>query len=141
MPYCPYPYDSMCRSKCRECRFFIHGVGAIFGSKLGRRLCTNCLCSALFGLGLKRLLARMTFCKMSCALAVKINGLGWLLCYIFINGCNQFRHTSRRSPFSEMSRKTRSTIFSHDAEVGVKCMLKQGCFSSHFCTLECLCVA
>jgi hypothetical protein len=40
-----------------------------------------------------------------------------------------------------MSRKNLSTIFSHDAEVGVKCMLNRGCFASHSCTAGCLCVA
>ena len=32
----------------------------------------------------------------------------------------------RRKRFSEMSRKKRSTMFNHDAEVGVKCMLNLG---------------
>jgi len=27
-------------------------------------------------------------------------------------------------------------MFSHDAEVGVKCMLKRGCLSSHACTTD-----
>ena len=31
--------------------------------------------------------------------------------------------------------------FRHDAEVGVKCMLKRGCLTSHACTAGCLCVA
>jgi len=50
-------------------------------------------------------------------------------------------NTPRRSRLTVMSRKKRSTMFSHDAEVGVKCMLKRGCLSSHFCTAGCLCVA
>jgi hypothetical protein len=32
-------------------------------------------------------------------------------------------------------------MFSHDAEVGVKCMLKRGCLVSQACTAGCLCVA
>jgi hypothetical protein len=49
--------------------------------------------------------------------------------------------TPRRSRSVVMSRKNLSTIFSHDAEVGVKCMLNRGCFASHSCTAGCLCVA
>jgi hypothetical protein len=40
-----------------------------------------------------------------------------------------------------MSRKKRSTMFSQDAEVGVKCTLKRGCLASHCATPGCLCVA
>jgi len=36
-------------------------------------------CSASFCLELKRLLARMTFCRMSRALLVQMNGFGWVL--------------------------------------------------------------
>lgn len=36
-------------------------------------------CSVAFCLELKRLLARMTFCKMSAALLVQMNGLGLVL--------------------------------------------------------------
>ena len=39
---------------------------------------------------------------------------------------------------SELSRKNRSTMFNREAEVGVKYMLKRGCFSTHSCMLECL---
>jgi hypothetical protein len=37
-------------------------------------------CGASFCLELKRLLARMTFCKMSRALPIHINGFGLVLC-------------------------------------------------------------
>ena len=50
-------------------------------------------------------------------------------------------NTPRRSLFSEMSRKNLSTMFRHDADVGVKCMLNRGCLASHSCTAGCLCVA
>ena len=39
--------------------------------------------------------------------------------------------TPRRSRSVLMSRKYLSTILSHDAEVGMKCMLNRGCFASH----------
>ncbi|AER54931.1 hypothetical protein DSC_01390 [Pseudoxanthomonas spadix BD-a59] len=50
-------------------------------------------------------------------------------------------NTPRRSRSAVMSRKKRSTMFSHEAEVGVKCMVKRGCLASHFWTLGCLWVA
>ena len=39
------------------------------------------------------------------------------------------------------SRKKRSTMFSHEALVGVKWRWKRGCRLSHVFTLGCLCVA
>jgi len=33
--------------------------------------------------------------------------------------------------FGKSSRKNRSTMFSHEALVGVKCMTKRGCLASH----------
>ncbi|MBI2906143.1 MAG: hypothetical protein HYX92_00660 [Chloroflexi bacterium] len=38
--------------------------------------------------------------------------------------------TPRRIRFSVISRNQRSTRFSHDADVGVKCLWKRGCFAS-----------
>ena len=40
-------------------------------------------------------------------------------------------NTPRRRRFSEMSLKKRSTMFSQEAEVGVKCMLNLGYLGSH----------
>ena len=40
-----------------------------------------------------------------------------------------------------MSHKKRSTLFSHDAEVAVKCMTDHGRLVSYACTAGCLCVA
>ena len=34
-----------------------------------------------------------------------------------------------------------STMFSQDAEVGVKCIVTRGCFASHAVTVGCLWVA
>ena len=39
---------------------------------------------------------------------------------------------------SVRSRKKRSTKFSQDEEVGVKCMWKRGCLASHLFTSACL---
>jgi hypothetical protein len=50
-------------------------------------------------------------------------------------------NTPGRNRSVVISRKKRSTMFSHDAEVGVKCMLKRGCLTSQACTAGCLCVA
>jgi hypothetical protein len=43
-------------------------------------------------------------------------------------------NTPRRRRSVVMSRKNLSTMFSHDAEVGVKCMLNRGCLASQTCT-------
>ena len=51
-----------------------------------------------------------------------------------------FLNAPRRNCRSVMSRKQRSTIFSHEAEVDVKCRLKRGCLASHASTTGCLCV-
>jgi hypothetical protein len=40
-------------------------------------------------------------------------------------------NTPRRSRLTVMSRKKRSTMYTHDAEVGLKWMLKHGCLTSH----------
>lgn len=68
---------------------------------------------------------RLTFSRMSDALAVQINGFGfslWLFkyCSIASTSSSTDLKTPRRSWFSVMSRKKRSTIFSHEALVGVK---------------------
>ena len=47
----------------------------------------------------------------------------------------------RRTRFSVNSLNHRSTRFSHEALVGVKCSVNRGCFSSHARTLGCLWVA
>ena len=69
----------------------------------------------------------MTFCKMSRALFVQMNGFGlllWCATYWLIAAINSgtLVNIPRRSRFSVMSRKNRSTMFNQDAEVGVKCM-------------------
>ena len=45
-----------------------------------------------------------------------------------------------RSRLTVMSRKNRSTLLSHDAEVGMKCMWKRVFLASPACTAGCLCV-
>ena len=50
-------------------------------------------------------------------------------------------NTPRRKRSTVMSRKNRSTMFSHEAEVGVKCIWKRGRLASQFCTAGCLWVA
>jgi hypothetical protein len=55
--------------------------------------------------------------------------------------CGTLVNTPRRSRLTVMSRKKRSTMFSYDAEAGVKCMLNFRCLASHACAAECLCVA
>src|SRR5215831_11292224 len=87
--------------------------------------------------------ARVTFAKMSDALAVQMNGFGSRLCLsmycpmVLINSGTE-RKAARRNWFSERSRKKRSTMFSQEALVGVKCMRNRGCLASHAFTLGCL---
>ena len=60
------------------------------------------------------------------------------MCDVFIDRGDQLwyaENTPRRSRSVVMSRKKRSTMFSHEAEVGVKCIVKRGCLSSHCWTL------
>jgi len=87
----------------------------------------------------------MTFCRMSRALLVQMNGLGLMLYGRRTHRCSfQLGHAGEHAasqPLVVMSRKNRSTMFSHDAEVGVKCMLNLGCLASHSCTAGCLWVA
>ena len=62
---------------------------------------------------------------------------------VLINGANQFRHAGEHAatnPFGDDVAEE-STMLSHDAEVGVKCMVKRGCLANHSCTAGCLCVA
>ncbi len=64
-------------------------------------------------------------------------GIAVVVNYVFVDGSDQFVYagdTPRRSLLSLMSRKNRSTMLSHEALVGVKCMLKRGCLASHFWT-------
>ena len=101
-------------------------------------------CCILFAL--KRLFARITFCRMSRAVAVQINGFGFALwcatyCSMAVVSSGTLVNTPRRRRFSEISRKNRSTMVNRDAEVGVKWILKRRCFVSHACTFGCLCVA
>jgi hypothetical protein len=60
-------------------------------------------------------------------------GMGVVMRDARIDGRDGFGHggenTPRHSRFSEMSRKKRSTLFSHDAGAGVKCMLHRGCLA------------
>ncbi len=44
--------------------------------------------------------------------------------------CGTLVNTPRRSCSAVMSRKKRSTIFSHDAEVGVECIVMRGYLAS-----------
>jgi hypothetical protein len=44
-------------------------------------------------------------------------------------------------PFGRDVAEESLNLFSHDAEVGVKCMLNRGCFAGYSCTAGCLCVA
>ena len=64
---------------------------------------------------------------------------------VFIDGAatssGTLANMPRRSRSVVMWRKRRSTVFSHEAEVGVKCMCNRGCLSSHACTVGCLWVA
>ena len=72
-------------------------------------------------------LARVTFARMSEAFAVQMNGFGWRLCFctycsiVSINSGTE-RNAERRNWFTDKSRKKRSTMLSHEALVGVKCM-------------------
>ena len=65
----------------------------------------------------------MTFCRMPRALLVQMNGLGSVLRWarwssMAVTSSSWLLNAPRRKRFSEMSRKKRSTLFSHDAEVG-----------------------
>ena len=68
---------------------------------------------------------------MSVALAVQMKGFGLLVVMIDVvfDGRDQFLgtlwKTPRRMRFRARSRKKRSTMFSHEALVGVKCMWKR----------------
>lgn len=83
-------------------------------------------CSAALCLELERLLARMIFCRMSRALLVHMKGWG--------------EDAAAPSRGGDVAEK-RSTMFSQEAEVGVKSMTKRGCLASHSCTTGCLCIA
>src|SRR5260370_40245145 len=90
--------------------------------------------------------ARVTFAKMSEALAVQMNGFGSRLCFstycsIAQTNSGTERKTARRNWFSDRSRKKRSTMLSQEALVGVKCMRNRGCLASHAFTSGCLWVA
>jgi branched-chain amino acid transport system permease protein len=85
------------------------------------------LCGVAFCLLLKFALARMRFCRMSRAHLVQMNGLGlvlWWAMYspIAVSSSTTLVNTPRRIRSVVMSRKNLSTLFSQDAEVGVKCM-------------------
>jgi len=49
-------------------------------------------CSALFYLKLKRLLVRMTFCRMARAPSIQMKSLGWVLRHVFIDHDDQLGH-------------------------------------------------
>jgi hypothetical protein len=94
------------------------------------------LCSASFFFEPSFRLARMTFCRMSLALAVQTKGLGFWLwrvmyCSMAAVSSGTLVNTPRCKRSVERLRKKRSTMFSHEAEVGVKWTWKRGCFSSH----------
>jgi hypothetical protein len=72
---------------------------------------------------------------MSEALAVQMNGFGSALCLatyssMASSSSGTLVKLSRLMHLSVMSRKKRSTMFSHEAPVGVKCMTKRGCLES-----------
>src|SRR6266850_1408008 len=90
-------------------------------------------------------LVAVIFRRMSSPFACQTYRLALALC-----AARKLMMASESSPseaklFSVMksvrSRKKRSTKFSHDEDVGVKCMWKRGCLASHALTLACLCVA
>jgi hypothetical protein len=61
-----------------------------------------------------------------------MNGLGSVLrraAYpsMAVTSSGTLVNTPQRRRLSKMWRKKRSTMFSHDTEVGVKCMLNLGC--------------
>ena len=67
-----------------------------------------------------------------------------MMCHLQIDGEFQFCDAGEvvaSVRLSVMSRKNRSTMFNHDALVGLKCMMKRGCRTSHLRTWGCLCVA
>jgi len=71
-------------------------------------------------------------------------GIDVVMCRVQIDGECQFCDAGEAVAwvrFSVMSRKNRSTMFNHDALIGVKNMMKRGCRASHFRTSGCLCVA
>ena len=80
--------------------------------------------------------ARVTLARMSDALAVQMNGFGSALCVAMYSlmaasDSGTLLNTRLRIRLSVMSRKNRSTMLSHDALVGVKCIWKRGCLDSH----------
>ena len=81
----------------------------------------------------------MTLARISEALAAQMNGFGSMLCSatyrsMASSSSGTLVKLSRRMRLSVMSRKKRSTMFSHDALVGVKCITKRGCLASQACT-------
>lgn len=90
--------------------------------------------------------ARLTLARMSVAEAVQMKGLGFSLCALMYSRIPPIRSSTleklpRRRALSERSRKNRSTMFSHDAPVGVKWKTKRGFRFAQACTFACLCVA
>jgi hypothetical protein len=123
----------------RDAAFLDRNAGVPGSKVLGQ-------CSAPLCLVLKRLLARMTSCRISHALLVQINGYGLMFwCPMYSSmaeiSSGTLVNTPRHNRSLVISRKKRSTMFSNDAEVGVKWMWKRGCLASHFRTAGCLCVA
>ena len=79
---------------------------------------------------------RVTFAKMSEALAVQMNGFGWRLCFsmycsIVLTKSGMQWKTPRRNWVSDKPRKKRSTLFNQETLVGVKCLWNSGCLASH----------
>src|SRR6266540_1926695 len=86
-------------------------------------------------------LPRRTFSRIDSAVAVQTNGFGSSLCacrYSSIAAISSgtLRNTPRRIALSVSSRNHRSTRFSQDEEVGVKCRWKRGRLASHALTLS-----
>ena len=69
--------------------------------------------------------------KISSAFLIMINGLRWRK--------NDFQHNASNLFFSDINQKP-FTMFSHDEELGIKCMWNRGCFLKQSLSLWCLCM-
>src|SRR5215218_229993 len=84
---------------------------------------------------------RLTFSRISSAVAVHTNGLGslllaWRYASIAAIRSGTDLKTPRRMAFSVSSRNQRSAMFSHELDVGMKCRWNRGCLSSQATTLS-----
>ena len=61
-------------------------------------------------------------------------GFGVVVGDVFIDGADQFGNAGKDASTQALGRDVAEESLnhvSHDADVGVKCILKRGCFSSH----------